>query len=192
MVTTALNFPRLGGMSDSETPSPKSAQEFYEGARDWLRQRARELSGDASDVRTTDLVHETMARLGRRRFASPEAFRLASDRELQMALHCLIRESARRRREVDPIDLQDLGEELTTREQPGDAALVYEFLESLQRQDATKARILELRAFGGFTQEQIATELQVSVRTIERQLAEMRERYKHWLGGRQDAGGARD
>lgn len=182
MVTTALNFPRLDGMSDSESPSPKSAQEFYAGARDWLAARARELTGGA-DVRATDLVHETMARLGRRRFASPEAFRLASDRELRLALSVLIKEAARRRKESAPIDFEALGEQVTIHEQPGDAALVYEFLEHLQEKDPAKARVLELRAFGGFTHEQIATELGISERTVSRQLSDLRDRYREWKDG---------
>lgn len=181
MVTTALSFPRIDGMSDPDSPGPRSAQELFDSVRSWFRSRARKLVG-GTDVSESDLVNETMATMGRRLFASPETFKLASDVEMKQALHRLAKEAERRRAELPPMDLSALAEELVDHEQPGDALLVWEFIEHLQAQDPQKARLLELRAFGGFTHEQIASDLGVSLNTVTRQLAGLRERYTAWLG----------
>jgi RNA polymerase sigma factor (TIGR02999 family) len=67
------------------------------------------------------------------------------------------------------LDIEELDLAATT---PDDKVLLMdEALEQLQKQDAEKARIVVLKFFGGLTNQEVAENLGVTERTVERQWA---------------------
>jgi RNA polymerase sigma factor (TIGR02999 family) len=63
-----------------------------------------------------------------------------------------------------------LEEELVSSDKSSDLIALDDALEALAKQDARKTRVLELHYFGGLTQEEIATVLDVHVNTVARDM----------------------
>lgn len=82
--------------------------------------------------------------------------------------HARARNAAKRGRAVERINLDAI--DVFSPDRPADILEVSEALDRLTRQDERKARIIEMRYFGGMTREEIAEALGLSVATIKRDL----------------------
>lgn len=133
--------------------------------------RARLRRGHRQAFQTTELVHDAWLKLAGNQALSPK------DRQHLMALaaqamrQILVDHVRQRQTEKHGGQWQQLT--LTERVPSGDAAQIEvvrldELLQSLQRFDPRAARMVELRYFGGYDENEIAGLLEVSVRTVRR------------------------
>jgi RNA polymerase sigma factor (TIGR02999 family) len=133
---------------------------------------AQEPSGQT--LQATALVHEAWLRLvgdGDRTWQNRAHFFGAAAE----AMRRILVENARRKSRLKRgggqvrLDLAELDLAATT---PDDKILLMdEALEQLQAEDAEKARIVVLKFFGGLTNQEVAENLRVAERTVERQWA---------------------
>jgi RNA polymerase sigma-70 factor (ECF subfamily) len=128
--------------------------------------------GKARPLDTTALVHEAFLRLAHGQHPSYENrshfFGIAS-RLMRQVLVDLARARSREKRsamkEVPLAEVPDLGQE------PDESILAMdEALDRLGRTDPLKVQLVEMRYFGGMTDEESATVLAVSVHVVRRQL----------------------
>jgi DNA-directed RNA polymerase specialized sigma24 family protein len=68
-----------------------------------------------------------------------------------------------------------------------DVQALHDALDELERIDARKARIVELRFFGGLTEAETAQAMELSVPTVAREMRVARALLLHLLGGKGDA-----
>ncbi len=158
-----------------EADDPRAAEELlplvYEELRSLARARmAHEAPGHT--LQPTVLVHEAYLRLvgeddpgwnGRGHFFGAAA----------RAMRRILVESARRKlrlRHGGVRERVELDDDAAAIEPPqGDVLAVDEALERLEQRDPRKGKIVELRYFAGFTVEETAKALDVSVGTVERE-----------------------
>jgi RNA polymerase sigma factor (TIGR02999 family) len=143
----------------------------YEDLRELARsRRARQARQDS--LRTTELVHETWLRLyagaeptweNRRHF-----FGAAANAMRNILVDRARRRSALKRGEHRPEELHDDLPEFATEEPLTDVLALHLALEELEHEHERPTRVVVLRFFGGLSMEEIATVLDVSLATAER------------------------
>jgi RNA polymerase sigma factor (TIGR02999 family) len=144
---------------------PRAYDDLRSLAEHLLRRRR------GAPLHTTSLVHETWLRLARGG-SSP----VRDDEHLlalaARAMRCVLVDHARRRAALKrggPHALADAGELAGRDPLPGlDCVALHEALERLAALDERKARVVELRFFGGLEIEEIASVLAVSPATVKR------------------------
>ncbi len=124
-------------------------------------------------LQTTALINETFLRLIQWKEVSWQNrahFFGVSARMMRRILVSIARahRSRKRGKDVSPVTL---GEAVIPRGPERDVIAVDEALQSLEALDARKARVVELRYFGGLTTEETAEVLKISTRTVERELS---------------------
>lgn len=168
-LTLLLNGQGKGNQLSSEELLPL----VYEELR---RMAARQMAGEALDhtLQPTALVHEAWLRL------NPECPRVWNDRShffraATRAMRRILVDRARKRCSVrhaatgERISLEDVQLAATS---PSDRTLlIHSALEELEQEDPESARLVDLKFFGGFTNNEIAWMTEVTERTIERQWA---------------------
>jgi RNA polymerase sigma factor (TIGR02999 family) len=127
----------------------------------------------APPVDATELVHELYMRIqahGQKDWESREHFYAVCTRILRYLLTDHARRRLRQRRGdgVPPLSLQGLDIASAKSEE---IVGLDDALSTLERLDARKARIVELRFFGGFELDEIASLLEISPSTIKRDWA---------------------
>jgi RNA polymerase sigma factor (TIGR02999 family) len=129
-------------------------------------------SGLHGEMQTTALVHDGYLRLKAGagiRVGDRLQFFAYSSRVLRSIVVDLVREQRALRRGGDA-DIVTLDTAADAGLAPSvDVEAVNDALESLQKLDAPLARLVEMRFFGGMTEEEIAEALGVSVRTVSRE-----------------------
>jgi RNA polymerase sigma-70 factor (ECF subfamily) len=128
--------------------------------------------GKARPLDTTALVHEAFLRLAHGQHPSYENrshFYGIASRLMRQVLVDLARARSREKRsameEVPLTEVPDLGQ------QPDESLLAMdEALERLGRTDPVKVQLVEMRYFGGMTDEESATVLSLSVHVVRREL----------------------
>lgn len=156
---------RAGGMSDELIEAVYS--DLRGIAARYLR---RERHGHT--LQPTALVHEAWMRLSvqdRAAWRDPSHFRATAAMVMRRVLvdHALRRRARRRGGGRPHVDLTvDMGAE---DEHQFDVIAIHEALERLEQMDPRQARIVELRFFGGSTNEEISAWLDVAVRTVQRE-----------------------
>jgi RNA polymerase sigma-70 factor (ECF subfamily) len=121
-------------------------------------------------LQATALVHEAYLRLIPQRVSweSRAHFLGVAAQQMRRILVDHARKQKAAKRECAEKRLQ-LGEALVmAREQPAELVAVHEALEVLAREHERQARVVELRFFGGRTEDEIAQFLDVSVETVKR------------------------
>ena len=170
-------------MPETDCPSPddrpseavRSADELLPEVYDELRRLARarmrhEQPGQT--LQATMLVHEAYLRLvgkadpgwnGRGHFFGAAA----------RAMRRILVEGARKKQRLrhgGAVERQDLdAAEIAIEAPQGDVLAIDEALQRLEARDARKGRIVELRYFAGFTVEETARAMELSIGTIERE-----------------------
>jgi RNA polymerase sigma factor (TIGR02999 family) len=133
---------------------------------------AREQAGQT--LQPTALVHEAWLRLvgdGDRTWQNRAHFFSAASE----AMRRILIESARRKSSLKRgggllrLDIDDL--DLTAATQDDKMLIINDALEKLQAEDPEKARIVVMKYFGGFTNQEVAENLGVTERTVERRWA---------------------
>jgi len=136
-------------------------------------------------LQATALVHEAylrLAKLGEEQLDREQFLALASITMRRVLIdYARSRRAARRGSAALQITLDDaiLANELNL-----DVFALEQALEDLEVMDARPVRIVEMRVFGGLTNEEIATVLKVSSRTVKRDWVMARA----WLQERLDSG----
>ena len=123
---------------------------------------------------TTSLVHEFYIRLaesGKLQMADwPEFFRYASGCMRNLIVDSIRRRNARRHGGgIQNVSLRD--DDMAPRGAGGEEEIlaVHQALEQLESIDGRMARIVEMRYFGGMSEEEIAAALELTSRTIRRE-----------------------
>jgi RNA polymerase sigma factor (TIGR02999 family) len=129
-------------------------------------------SGLQGAMQTTALVHDSYLRLAARpdiSFGDRLQFFAYSSRVLRSIVVDLVREhrALRRGGDADIITLDTASGEGPVA--TADVELVNDALEDLAKIDPPLARLVEMRFFGGMTEEEIAETLGISVRTVSRE-----------------------
>lgn len=176
-VTRLLHAWREGDSQALERLTPMVYQELRRLARHHMRgERAGHL------LQTTALVHEAYIRLVDLElgFRDRVHFYAVSARLMRRVLVDLARERRAAKRGGAAV-VVPLEEEVVGGEAPGgDILALDQALEQLATFDARKARVVELRLFGGLTIDETAEVLEISHATVERDL----KMAKAWLARR--------
>lgn len=145
--------------------------QVYERLREIAHRKLRQRERGAAELATSDLLHETYVKLFKNQApsaASRAHFVAIAARAMRLVLIDTARELAAEKRggsflrvEVAATDpaVQPLAEDLLAL----DAAI-----EKLAALDERLARVVELRFFGGMTEDEIGTELGLTARTVRR------------------------
>jgi RNA polymerase sigma factor (TIGR02999 family) len=157
----------ISAREGSEAARAALFERLYEPLRELARRQLRRGAGGAID--TTELVHEAYLKL------CDPAHLTAHDRVHFMALsarvmrqilvdHFRSRSAGKRGGRLAPLPLDEGAIPVDDR---GEVVLVLDqALERLRRLSARAERVVELKFFGGMTEAEIATALEVSVRTV--------------------------
>ena len=138
-------------------------------------------------LQTTALVHETFMRLaGQNRVAwqnRSQFFGIAAQMMRRILVdHARVRRATKR--QGDPLRLEAAGGIAVSQPRGCDILALDEALNDLTRRDARQARIVELRYFGGLTEQEVADVLAISRTTVTRDWLAARA----WLYRRMTAG----
>jgi RNA polymerase sigma factor (TIGR02999 family) len=146
---------------------------------------AKEAAGHT--LQPTALVHEAWLQLvgaGDRNWKNrAHFFGAAAD-----AMRRILIDNARRKSALkhgggqERVTLEDL--EITSATPDEHVLLVDEALLWLEREDPEKARIVSLKFFGGLTNEEVAENLNLSLRTVKRHWDIAKIKLFRWIGGR--------
>jgi RNA polymerase sigma factor (TIGR02999 family) len=133
------------------------------------RQLARVRPGQT--LQTTAVVHEAYVRLARGErggWQDRAHFFAVSARAMRHILidHARSQGSAKRAGGAPPLALDEAS--VPSRARPADVLALDDALRRLEEQDPRRSRVVELRYFGGLTNEEIAEVLKVSPATVER------------------------
>jgi len=128
--------------------------------------------GKAQSIQTTALVHEAFLRLAEGQnptYENRSHFYGIASRLMRQILVDMARSRAAQKRnamaEVSLAEIPDVGR------QPDESLLVIdEALERLAHAEPLKAKLIEMRYFGGMTAEESATTLSLSVHSVRREL----------------------
>lgn len=153
--------------SSNDVGTDRAAADLYRE----LRRRARvSLARERCDhaLSTTDLVHDVLLRLSRQRVAwcNRNQFCAAASRTMRRVLVDHARARLTRKRAGVHIEISE--DVATTSPRPVDVLAVNDALAVLAAQDARLAQLVELRFFGGFTLEEAAATLAISLPTANR------------------------
>jgi RNA polymerase sigma factor (TIGR02999 family) len=123
----------------------------------------------ATPLETTSLVHEAFLRLAGGRHPAYESrahfYGIASRLMRQILVDAARARSAVKRNGGEQVPLADIAEE-----REHDLVAVDEALSRLEAEDAMKARLIEMRYFGGMTAEESATVAGMPVEKVRREL----------------------
>lgn len=124
-------------------------------------------------LQPTALINEAYLRLVAQDFPEWQSrthfFGVAAQLMRQILVdHARTRAAAKRGHNAPKLSLEDAAE--FSREQAGELVMLDDALTSLARLDERKARVVELRYFGGLTDEEIAAALGISTATITREM----------------------
>ncbi len=130
-----------------------------------LRRRATQVS-----LQPTALVNETWLRLAQRPWKSRSYFMALASTAMRNVLVDYVRArlAEKRGREWTRVSIESGGEPEDTTFSLGHVLAVHEALERLSRLDARKARVVEMRFFGGMEFDEIAEALNISLITAKR------------------------
>ena len=177
-VTILLRQWRSGDASALEALTPLVYSELRILARSRLANERR------SDLNPTELVHEAFLRLVRQDqpdWANRAHFYYIAARLMRQILVDFIRESHAQKRggEAAPVSLDDA----LNVAQPSDPSVIqiHEALNALAEMDARKARVLEMRFFGGLNAEEIAHIENMSPVTVTRDVRAATAWLRAWL-----------
>jgi RNA polymerase sigma factor (TIGR02999 family) len=136
-----------------------------------IAQQALRAANYRHSLRATELVNESYLRLVDQRvaFASRSHFIAIASTVMRRVLMDLLRARAAEKRgaDVDRVSLEPGSEgDQATPEDAIDWLALDEALTALDRRDATAARVVELRYFGGLNNDEVAAELGVGVATV--------------------------
>ncbi len=185
-VTELLVRWRDGDASALHRLMPLVYRELHHVARRQMNQEK------GSTLQATALVHEAYLRLlrmdvswkGRVHFfavAAGAMRRILVDRARK-------RRAAKRGGEARPVDLTEVADQVAGRQLGADELLALDdALERLTELDARKAKVLELRLFGGLTIAETATALAIATATVERELRMARAWVARRLRGVEDS-----
>ncbi len=155
--------------------------DIYEELR---RIAARMLRRTGSPMQATSLVHDALLRLHgveNDRIVDRDHFLLLAARVVRFTLCNRLRADRRRASQLRRVPI---GAGVFASEDLADECLaVHEALARLQRIDDLKARITELRFFGGLKMSEIAAALGESQRTVEREWTFARVWLRQQIGG---------
>lgn len=167
-ITTLLHSWRAGDLQARES----LFEAVYAMLRDMAAARLDRGRGDAT-LRPTSLVHEALLRmLGREvGFADRAHFFALVALKMRAVLvdHARMRAAAKRGGGVVNVTLSHVDRGTVYREDY-DVLALHQALERLAGNDERAARAVELSYFGGMSHEEIATVLEVSVPTVDRDL----------------------
>lgn len=144
----------------------------YPGLQQLARARLRD-GGRDTLLDTRSLVHESFLRYvqsGELRARDRRAFYAYASRVMRSVIVNTVRDRHREKRGAGrrPITLcTQIAEEIPSGED--DVLRLHEALEALEQADARLAELVQMRYFGGYTEEEVAETLGVTVRTVQRQ-----------------------
>ena len=143
----------------------------YPGLEQLARARLRD-GGRNTLLDTRSLVHESFLRFvqsGDLRAEDRRAFYAYASQVMRSVIVNSARDRSRLKRGAGqrPATLNTQAEQINGEED--DVLRVHEALESLEQADGRLAELVQLRYFGGYTEEEVAETLGVTVRTVQRQ-----------------------
>ena len=143
---------------------------------------AKESAGHT--LQPTALVHEAWLQLvgagGRTWKNRAHFFGAAADAMRRILIDNARRKSALKRGgDQNRVSLEDL--EITTATPDEHVLLIDEALQWLEKEDATKARIVSLKFFGGLTNEEVAESTGTSLRTVNREWVVAKIKLFRWI-----------
>lgn len=191
-VLTATTY---GGMSDPNSQPLEQGDEMYRRVYGELKRMASQhlrASADAATLSTTELVHEAFLKLGGKPAAEWQGrahFFGAASRAMRQVLV----DFARRRRAAKrgggatrvSLSESDIGLDVELDE----ILALDEALERLTVVDERLRQIVEMRFFGGFSENEVAEALGVTPRTVEREWLKARLFLARELESATDGGG---
>lgn len=145
---------------------PLLYKELRKLAHSVLRNEKRGLT-----IRTTALVHEAFVKLSRRssgHWKNREHFLTTASLAMRQILVDFFRERKRQKRGGGVLPRPLLETDVIAIEPGTDICALDEALEKLAKSDERKAKVVELRFFGGLTAEETARALNISVATVNR------------------------
>ena len=158
----------------AEPPTPQSADALFDAVYERLKAMAgRQLAGRARDtLDTTALVHELYLRLGSRpelTFEHPAQFFAYAARAMRNLLANRARDRLSQRAGAEwlRVTLTE-GDERLAINTAEHALMLERALTRLEQTDARAAQVVELRYFTGLSLEQVAENLHLARRTIDR------------------------
>lgn len=185
MNTSLSSNPTIDLLKRCESNDKAALDEVFHRVYGELRSLARRAHrGGSATLQTTDLIHEAYLKLSNAQSLSVESrrhFCLVAARAMrQILLNAAEARSARKRGGADrPLELIET--------MVGEAELDYatiltiaESVEALRGHDARMAEVVELRYFAGYTSEECANILNLSIPTVQRDWRMARA----WLKGR--------
>jgi RNA polymerase sigma factor (TIGR02999 family) len=181
-ITALLINWSAGDAASLEALMPLVYEELRRMARLYLR---RERPGHT--LVTTGLVHEAYFRLADQRRTSWKCrshfFGIASQAMRRILVdHARAKQAARRGSGVEPVSFQEAEE--MPRPDDRNLVLVDEALRHLEATDPRAGKVVELRFFGGLTNEEAADVLGISAVTVQRQWAAAKAWLFHEMTGR--------
>jgi RNA polymerase sigma factor (TIGR02999 family) len=175
-------------LASARAGSPRAMDELFPLVYAELRRAADHLLGreyEAHTLQPTALVHEVYLKLVRG--GAPDATSKAhflgiAARAMRQILvdHARRRKAAKRGKGEAFVTLGDHADEGAAAPDAEELIALDEALADLTKLDERLAKVVELRFFGGFTEEQIAEHLGVTSRTVQRDWAKARA----WLHSR--------
>ena len=143
----------------------------YPGLEQLARARLRD-GGRNTLLDTRSLVHESFLRYvqaGDLRAEDRRAFYAYASQVMRSVIVNSARDRSRLKRGAGqrPATLNTQAEQINGEED--DVLRVHEALETLEQADGRLAELVQLRYFGGYTEEEVAETLGVTVRTVQRQ-----------------------
>jgi RNA polymerase sigma factor (TIGR02999 family) len=162
-------------------------EELFKHVYEELRRMAAARMASESAGQTlqpTALVHEAWLQLvgdGDRNWENrAHFFGAAADAMRRILIDVARRKSTLKRgRGLERLDIADL--DLAQASPDDHVLLVNEALESLEKEDPERARIVVLKFFGGLTNEEVAETLGIGGRSVERQWAAAKVRLFQWV-----------
>ncbi len=178
-ITQALESLKHGDRLTSEELFPVVYNELRKLA---VARMAQEAAGQT--LQPTALVHEAWLQLvgsGNRSWQNrAHFFGAAAD-----AMRRILIDKARRKARIKHgggqarLNIEDLELAETTPDE--NILLINEALQALEKEDAEQARVVVLKFFGGLTNEEVAENLGISERTVDRQWACAKARLFRWV-----------
>ncbi|MCE4554047.1 ECF-type sigma factor [Pelomonas cellulosilytica] len=165
-------LPAAGG-GDASAVDELFGQLYAELRRAAHARLYRSTRDGAALLDTTALVHETYERLARQAslsFANQTHFLAYASRAMRSVLVDAVRERLAEQRGGAAVHVElttGLGERLSTPDTP-ELLRVHEALSELAAIEPRLAQVVEMRYFGGLTNDEIAAALGIGLRTVER------------------------